>query len=174
MWAAILVALLSTVAVSTAQAQSSSGTIDAIISDQTTAIAVAMANDQTVYALDQQIVVTARSGGQDLMHQMTGHCVSHEVVTNSTGDSVTNGYCEYIDKDKDKIFERVVDVVRSGGAFVEGKGKGMITGGTGKFAGISGEVVHSRLLLVAHEDFSQLVEGVFPGVGILKGEYTIE
>jgi hypothetical protein len=108
------------------------------------------------------------------MHQMTGRCASHEVVTNSTGDSVTNGYCEYIDKDKDKIFERVVDVVRSGGAFVEGRGKGVITGGTGKFAGISGEVVHSRLLLVAHEDFSQLVDGVFPGVGVLKGDYTIE
>jgi hypothetical protein len=141
------------------------GTVAARATDATTAKALELGNDRTLYVLDSVLVVQG-DDPNGLLHNMTGQCYALEEVVNGTGAGMATGHCTYTDGDGDKIFE-TLKLGRASGKD-EASGKSTLTGGTGKFQGISGEVTHTRRLLASP------AEGVYPGVGRLSGSYSIK
>lgn len=141
------------------------GQIDAVVTDATTGKTLAISPEQTLYALDMVLVANA-SSGNGLLHNMTGHCLAHEEAENANGASTVDGYCTYVDSDGDQIFETVT-MTRSG-LHEEATGEAKITGGTGKYEGITGDLTHTRRLLLPSP-----AEGVFPGIGQITGSYQI-
>ena len=73
-----------------------------------------------------------------------------------------NGFCTYVDSDEDKIFTEVR--LERDSLTDEASGPAKITGGTGKFEGISGRLTQTRLLLLPGPK-----EDVFTGVGSITG-----
>lgn len=135
-----------------------SGQLEVTITDVTTAESIETAGDQTVFALDQLVVLT----GVGVLNNTTGRCLALEVAENATGASVTNGFCTFVDAAGDKIFEEFE--IERDSLNAEASGTGRITGGTGQYEGISGEVTHTRTLLLPGPK-----EGVFPGIGTITG-----
>ena len=135
-----------------------SGRLDVTITDVTTAESIETSDDQTVFALDQLIVAT----GEGVLNNTTGRCLALEVAENATGASVTNGFCTFVDAAGDKIFEEF-EIARNS-LNAEASGTGTFTGGTGRYQGISGDVTHTRTLLLPGPK-----EGVFPGIGSITG-----
>ncbi len=154
--------LLAAFAFSAAAHATSSGQLDVTITDVTTAKSLETAGDQTVFALDQLIVAT----GVGVLNNTTARCLALEVAENASGASVTNGFCTFVDAAGDKIFEEF-EIARDS-LNGEASGTGTITGGTGRYAGISGEVTHTRTLLLPGPK-----EGVFPGIGSITGSVSL-
>jgi hypothetical protein len=138
------------------------GAVDVTITDVTTAESIETADDQTVFALDQLVVLT----GEGVLNNTTGRCLALEVADNATGASTTNGFCTFVDANGDKIFEEF-EISRDS-LSGEASGTGTITGGTGRYEGISGEVTHTRTLLLPGPK-----EGVFPGIGTITGTISL-
>lgn len=89
------------------------------------------ANGETAYTIDQSVVYT-NDAGHGFLHNMTGRCVG--VGAGSAGSFHSGGYCTYVDADGNMIFS--VFHVGSSGAQLEGT-EGY-TGGTGKYANLTG------------------------------------
>lgn len=151
-----------------AQDLAKEGRIDAVVTDTTTGKGLDLGGNRVLYALDSVLVARGADGAGDggVLDGMTGHCLGLEEVESDTGAGTLNGHCTYTDADGDKIFEALRIERPSGGE--EASGKATLTGGTGKFEGIRGEVTHTRRLLPSPTD------GVYPGIGRITGSYTIE
>ena len=93
--------VLAALAFSTAANATNSGQLDVTVTDVTTAEAIDTANDQSVFALDQLLVVT----GIGVLNNTTARCLALEVAENATGASTTSGFCTFVDAAGDKIFE---------------------------------------------------------------------
>ena len=141
------------------------GKIDVAVTDVTTAKALELADKHSLYALDSALVARGADGNA-VMGNMTGHCLSLERVADANGAGTNDGYCTFVDGDGDKIYTAVKTSRASGKE--EAKGTATITGGTGKYAGISGDLTQTRLLLASP------AEGVYPGAGRITGEYRIK
>jgi hypothetical protein len=141
------------------------GKIDVAVTDATTAKSLDLGGERTLYVLDSTLV--ARGDGADaVMHNTAGHCLAFEEVENATGAGRADARCTFVDGDGDKI-HTTVKLARTSGK-EEAKGTATITGGTGKYAGMSGELTQTRLLL------GSPAEGVYPGAGRITGTYTIK
>jgi hypothetical protein len=87
--------------------------------------------------------------------KLAGRCLFQDVQAGESGEST--GACALADADGDMLFE---DVTLEGGG-----GRGTLTGGTGKFAGITGE--HAITLTW----FSSIRAGENQGVGTKTGHW---
>lgn len=132
--------------------------LNVTVTDVTTAEALETADERTVFSLDQVLVAS----GRGVLDGTTARCLALEVAENATGGSVTEGFCTFVDADGDKIFEEFE--IERDSLNAEATGSGLITGGTGKYDGISGNVTHTRMLLLPGPK-----EGVFPGIGTISG-----
>ncbi|HZA67643.1 MAG TPA: hypothetical protein VE592_11870 [Geminicoccaceae bacterium] len=132
--------------------------VDVIVTDVTTAESMQIGEGETLFSLDQILVLT----GEGLLNNLTGRCLALEEVEDETGASESNGFCTYNDSDDDKIFTEVR--LKRDSLTDEASGPAKITGGTGKYEGISGRLTQTRLLLLPGPK-----EGVFPGVGRITG-----
>lgn len=139
-------------------AEADSGSVDVTITDVTTAETLQIGEGETLFSLDQLVVLS----GEGILNNLTGRCLGLEEVQDDTGASVFNGFCTYGDGDDDKIFSEVR--LERDSLTDEASGPARITGGTGKFQGISGRLTQTRLLLLPGP-----VEGVFPGIGTITG-----
>jgi len=106
----------------------------------------------SVVLSETHLDVTNGSGPLD---KLAGRCLFKDLQVGGAGTST--GTCALADADGDMLFE---DVSLDGGA-----GKGELTGGTGKFAGITGE--HD----IALTWFSSIREGENQGVGTKTGHW---
>jgi hypothetical protein len=158
----VFFSVLAAFAFSASAYATNSGQLDVTITDVTTAESIETAEDKTVFSLDQLLVAT----GEGVLNNTTARCLALEVAENETGASVTNGFCTFVDADGDKIFEEF-EIARDS-LNAEASGTGTFTGGTGKYAGISGDVTHTRTLLLPGPK-----EGVFPGIGTITGTVSL-
>ena len=77
-------------------------------------------------------------GGSGLLHNMAGRCAGTSIIDRSTKTMEFSGYCNYADRGGDQVYEEY----STPGPQTLGtppKIKGKWIGGTGKFAGLSGE-----------------------------------
>ena len=140
-------------------AKADGGAVDVTVTDVTTAESMQIGDGETLFSLDQVLVLT----GKGILNDLTGRCLGLEEVEDETGGSVFNGFCTYVDRDDDKIFMEVQ--LERASLTDEASGPATVTGGTGKYQGISGQLTQTRLLLLPGPK-----EGVFPGVGTITGK----
>jgi hypothetical protein len=109
-----------------------------------------------IVVTEVHLVLTANQPG--LVDRLAGRCLLQGRELGGTWKST--GSCALADADGDMLFEDVVDE--------NDKGRSVLTGGTGKFAGITG----------AHEYtttwFSSIRAGVNQGTGVKKGHWRRE
>lgn len=107
----------------------------------------------SVVLTEVHLVVTETAPGP--FDRLAGRCLFQGLLAGE--DWTSTGACTLADADGDLLFE---DVTEQGGA-----GKGRLTGGTGKFAGITGE--HA----ITTTWFASIREGENQGVGTKTGHW---
>jgi hypothetical protein len=135
-------------------AQPNEGEIDASFTWSSVDIAtIPTARDGTVSVSEVRLVVTANRPG--LIDRLAGTCLlkgtAHGEAWEATGD------CAFADADGDRLFESLTETGN--------KGRGLFTGGTGKFAGITGEHDYTTTW------YSSLDPGENQGVGVKSGHW---
>lgn len=117
--------------------------------------------------IPSQLTMTAvNTAGIGFLHNMAGRCVGAATVDNDAKTIENHGRCVYSDASGDQIFEKWDYPVQAQGTTL--KGTAEWTGGTGKFAGVSGDVelVTSRL--------TSLTDGIVQVSGTKTGRYSFE
>jgi hypothetical protein len=108
---------------------------------------------QSVSVNEVALVITGNEPGP--FHRLGGRCL---FLSRTNGEA--SGSCQLADADGDQIFERVEEA--------GGKGHAVISGGTGKFAGLSGEYE-----VDASGWYASVREGMHQGVGTKKGVWRM-
>lgn len=104
--------------------------------------------------------------GSGFLHNLAGRCVGMATLDNEAKTVESHGRCVYADAAGDQIFERYDYPVQAQGANL--KGTAEWTGGTGKFAGLSGDVQLTNTRL------SAMTDGVTQVSGTKTGRYSFE
>lgn len=104
--------------------------------------------------------------GSGFLHNMAGRCVGMATLDNGAKTVENHGRCVYADAAGDQIFEKYDYPVQAQGPSL--RGTAVWTGGTGKFAGISGDVQLTTGRL------SPMAEGVVQVSGTKTGRYSFE
>ena len=97
---------------------------------------------------------------------MTWHCLGTNSI--KTGVGQFSGYCVVTDPAGDQI---AADIASDGTFPADAKtipAKGTFTTGTGKYAGISGNLTN-----VLHTEFRTAVEGIFANYGDFQATYKL-
>jgi hypothetical protein len=110
------------------------------------------------YTAEDMLVVTATSPGSGL-DKLAGRCLVLGEQSTDGSQFTEHGVCTLADIDGDHIFETV--------DLSNGIGRSKLTGGTGKFQGITGE------LELTSSYFGSPADGVSQGIGHKKGSYKI-
>lgn len=139
------------------EAAPTEGVIDARFTWSSVDLATApAAGDGTAMLLEARLVVESNVGGP--IDQLAGTCLMKGVMQGQ--DWRSTGSCALKDADGDLLFEEVEET--------GDKGHGVFTGGTGKFAGISGE--HD----ITTTWFASIRDGENQGVGTKTGHWRRE
>jgi hypothetical protein len=111
-------------------------------------------------------MTAVNTAGSGFLHNLAGRCVGLATLDNNAKTVESHGHCVYADAAGDQIFEKYDYPVQAQGANL--KGTAQWTGGTGKFAGISGDVQLTNTRL------SAMMDGVTQVSGTKTGRYSFE
>lgn len=111
-------------------------------------------------------MTAVNTAGSGFLHNLAGRCVGMATLDNDAKTVESHGHCVYADAAGDQIFEKYDYPVQAQG--VNLKGTAEWTGGTGKFAGISGDVQLTNTRL------SAMIDGVAQVSGTKTGRYSFE
>lgn len=130
------------------------GVIDASFTwSQVDLASVPAGGTQSVSVNEVQLVISGNAPGP--FERLGGRCV---FLTRMEGEAYEmSGSCQLADGDGDQIFERVDET--------NGKGQAVISGGTGKFEGLTGEYEVDT----STGWYASVREGLQQGVGTKKG-----
>lgn len=106
------------------------------------------------------------AAGSGFLHNMAGRCVGMATLDNGAKTVENHGRCVYADAAGDQIFEKYDYPVQAQGPSLNGTAEW--TGGTGKFAGISGDVRLTTARL------NPMADGVVQVAGTKTGRYSFE
>lgn len=121
--------------------------------------------NQTV--IPSQATMTAVNvSGSGFLHNLAGRCAGMATLDNEAKSVESHGRCVYADASGDQIFEKYDYPVQAQGMNL--KGTAEWTGGTGKFAGISGHVELTNTRLAA------MTDGIAQVSGTKTGRYSFE
>ena len=98
---------------------------------------VAFGKDREV-TVSPTIMTAVNDAGTGLLHNMAGRCIIVTIIDKAAKTLDTRGYCNYADRNGDQVYEEVTtpSPLTLG---APAKFAGKWTGGTGKFAGLSGD-----------------------------------
>lgn len=111
-------------------------------------------------------MTAVNTAGGGFLHNLAGRCVGMATLDNDAKTVESHGHCVYADAAGDQIFEKYDYPVQAQG--VNLKGTAEWTGGTGKFAGISGDVQLTNTRL------SAMTDGITQVSGTKTGRYSFE
>ncbi len=120
---------------------------------------VTTGEDSDAFAAESFLVLTpnAESG----LPNLGGYCVALGTENKTSFESGESGNCVFRDIDGDALYEHYSVAAPDGDS--PSRGKSIFTGGTGKFAGVSGE------LEVESKFYAKPMEGTYQGSGVKKG-----
>ncbi len=128
--AAALLAATGALAQEAANEVATEGEIDATFTWSSIDLADTPAGEDRMNVLgDVLIVITANKPGP--LDRLVGSCLTQSVNNTKTLTYRLTGTCTLVDAEGDMVFETIEET--------DGKGEATITGGTGKFAGLTGE-----------------------------------
>jgi hypothetical protein len=136
----------------------SEGPIDSMFTWTTRQQTMPTADGMEAFTAEAFLVLTAESPGS-ILDRLAARCLMTGKQSPTGSDYSSTGTCTFIDAAGDQIFETFEETAAGG--------SGKLVGGTGKFAGISGE--HT----ITEEVFGSPAEGVWQGIGHKKGTYKI-
>ncbi|WP_147027706.1 hypothetical protein [Methylobacterium oxalidis] len=125
-----------------------------------------MLDANRTFATGHAVMTAINQEGRGLLHNVAGRCTAAVTIDNAAKTIGYNGFCDYVDKDGDHVFERYEYPTQPQAPIF--KGNAEWTGGTGKYAGISGRMDLRTSRLPAP------VEGVSQTSGEKIGSYSIE
>jgi hypothetical protein len=115
--------------------------------------------------INPSIAVATNDAGQGLLHGAVGRCLSFTTIDADMRVTDVHGYCGYADASGDQIFEHFISPVPpKPGQALELSGR--LVGGTGKYAGLTGEFE-----MIASGKVK--ADGLNPGIGKKTGHYRI-
>ncbi|WP_424628300.1 hypothetical protein [Bradyrhizobium sp. SYSU BS000235] len=107
-----------------------------------------------------QAMTASNDAGNPILHNMGGRCLFSRLADSSAKTVELHGFCNYVDKDGDQIFEQC--------NFLPGAPNNCnVVGGTGKFENLQASLVISVTPLKSN------YEGITQVVGHKKGTYKI-
>lgn len=115
---------------------------------------------------NQTTMTAVNVAGEGFLHNLTGRCMGAATLDNDAKTIENHGRCVYSDASGDQIFEKWDYPVQAQGMTL--KGTAEWTGGTGKFAGVSGDVELSTTRLTS------MIDGVVQVSGTKTGRYSFE
>jgi hypothetical protein len=116
--------------------------------------------------ISQSTMTALNVTGGGFLHNMAGRCAGMATMDNEAKTFENHGYCVYADAGGDQIFEKYDYPAQPQGTTPHGTGSW--TGGTGKFAGISGEIE------ILNARVNPMTEGVAQFTGTKTGRYNFE
>jgi hypothetical protein len=112
------------------------------------------------FAVVNQAMTASNDAGNPVLHNMGGRCQASRLVDTAVKSVEVHAFCTYVDKDGDQTFEQC--------DFLPGQpNKCKLTGGTGKFDGLQGELV------ITFEIAKSNFDGISQAIGHKKGTYKI-
>ncbi|MCJ2052344.1 hypothetical protein [Methylobacterium sp. J-070] len=117
-------------------------------------------------AVSHFTMTAVNAAGSGFLNNLPGRCVGMATLDNDAKTVESHGRCVYADAGGDQIFETYDYAVQPQGPNIRGKGEW--TGGTGKFAGISGDVELTNTRL------SAMTDGIAQVSGTKTGRYSFE
>jgi hypothetical protein len=105
-------------------------------------------------------MTASNDAGNPILNKMGGHCLFDRTADTSTKKYEAHGYCNYVDNEGDQIFEQCDTPFG-------GPSKCKLTGGTGKFQGITADLDITIAPLKSNYD------GIAQVMGQKKGTYKI-
>ncbi len=107
-----------------------------------------------------QAMTASNDAGNPILHNMGGRCLFSRLADSSAKTAELHGFCNYVDKDGDQIFEKC--------DFLPGAPNNCnVIGGTGKFENLQASLVITVNFLKSNYD------GISQAVGHKKGTYKI-
>lgn len=119
------------------------------------------------YVSETFVVLTHRRSPKETrpFPDLGGRCIGSGTSDPTTFGYTLSGMCELRDADGDTLFERFEESSAGNGA--PGIGSGEITGGTGKFAGVTGRHDYETRFYASPAD------GVYQGIGHKEGAWRL-
>lgn len=117
-----------------------------------------------VVAMSNITMTAVNTEGSGFLNNLAGRCVGLATLDNDAKTVESHGRCVYADASGDQIFEKYDYPVQAQGTGLRGTAEW--TGGTGKFAGLSGaiELTNTRL--------SPMTDGIAQVSGTKTGRYS--
>lgn len=112
-------------------------------------------------AMSNVTMTAVNVSGSGFLNNLAGRCIGMATMDNDAKTVESHGHCVYTDAAGDQIFEKYDYPVQAQGAGL--KGTAEWTGGTGKFAGISGDVQLTNARLTPMTDGIAQVSGTKTG-----------
>ncbi len=112
------------------------------------------------------LMTAVNDAGGGLLHNVAGRCLVVTLIDRAAKTQEMHGYCAYADRAGDQVFEEVMTPAPTG-LGQPARWVGKWTGGTGKYAGLSGEFEVTNSGNIGPD-------GVFQGAGKKTGSYRIE
>jgi len=117
--------------------------------------------DGKEYTLVSYAMTASNDAGNPILNNMGGRCLFERTVDTAAKATESHGFCAYVDKDGDQIFEKCAS--NPGNAPMGCQ----LTGGTGKFQGLQADLLITVGLLKSN------YEGINQAIGHKKGSYKI-
>lgn len=112
------------------------------------------------FAVVNQAMTASNDVGNPVLHNMGGRCQGSRLIDIAVKSMEVHAFCTYVDKDGDQTFEQC--------DFLPGQpNRCKLTGGTGKFDGLQGELV------ITFEIAKSNFDGINQAIGHKKGTYKI-
>lgn len=112
------------------------------------------------FAVVNQAMTASNDAGNPVLHNMGGRCQGTRLIETAAKSVEVHAFCTYVDKDGDQTFEQC--------DFLPGQpNRCKLTGGTGKFDGLQGELV------ITFEIAKSNFDGISQAIGHKKGTYKI-
>jgi hypothetical protein len=116
--------------------------------------------DGKEYMLLNLAMTASNDAGNPILNNMGGRCLLERTNDATAKTSEQHGFCAYVDKDGDQIFEKCSQM--------PGAPMGcQLTGGTGKFTGLQAD------LAITGDPLKSNFDGITQTIGHKKGTYKI-
>ncbi len=105
--------------------------------------------------VNNAIMTASNDAGSGILHNLAGRCAIMATIDKEAKTIERSGHCNYTDKDGDMVFEDFSTSPQPMGSTFTSKGSW--TGGTGKYAGLSGEFAIQSNAILSTESLAQVV-----------------
>ena len=122
--------------------------------------------ENRMLSMGHSTMTAVNTSGSGFLNNLAGRCIGMATLDNNSKTIESHGHCVYADTSGDQIFEKYDYPVQAQGLDLRGTAQWL--GGTGKFAGISGDVE------LTNTRMTSMTDAVVQVAGTKTGRYSFE